>query len=65
MSLKSQLNSLQYYFKMVSPTLPEISMNKQAIFKGPKQFLLKLEVLEWSFNNLGGYIHRSYRRTMD
>jgi hypothetical protein len=40
--------SLQYYFKMVSPTLPEISMNKQAIFEGRKQFLLILAVFESS-----------------
>jgi hypothetical protein len=37
MSLKSQFSILQYYFKMVSPSLQKISMNKQAIFEGRKQ----------------------------
>ncbi len=42
MSSKSQFNTLQYYSKMVSPTLKNIFINKQAIFEGLKLILLFL-----------------------
>jgi hypothetical protein len=39
---KVEFNALQYYFKMGSPTLQQISMNKQAIFEGRKQISMFL-----------------------
>jgi hypothetical protein len=33
---KSQLNSLQYYFKMVSPTLTEIFYEQASHIQGPQ-----------------------------
>ncbi len=42
MYYKSQFHTLKYDFIMVSPTLQEISVNKQAIFEGRKQIFLFL-----------------------
>jgi hypothetical protein len=41
MSSKSQLNTFQYYLKMISSALQEIFMNKQAIFEGRQQISLR------------------------
>jgi hypothetical protein len=48
MSSKLLFNTLPYYFKMVSPTLQYISLNKKAIFEGRKQ----ISVSPWSSNGL-------------
>jgi hypothetical protein len=64
MSLKSHFNTLQYryYFKMVSPTIQQISMNKQAIFEGSQQILLFCRGSQIIFCNFEKYIGA---RTMD
>jgi hypothetical protein len=41
MSSKSQLNTFQYYLKMISSALQDILMNKQAIFEGRQQISLR------------------------
>jgi hypothetical protein len=57
--MSSISHTLQYYFKMVSPTstFQEISMNKQAIFEDRTQILLFLRGLRivldfWQFRKM-------------